>query len=463
MRYFLVPFLLFLFLSNRLFASVQYIKENQTDTLITIRSALQMAEQRYPLLQSKQLEAKAAAQNVNVIKYNKQPAIDAAYQAGVGTANNLTGMFYPGNILPVTGPPSLVNNYTPAVGTAASLLLNWQADVFKEKTAQVNVAEAELQFKKADYQQALFQHKISIISNYLDILFVKDIVSVNEFNIARTEANLQQSFILTKSGIKPGVDTALFLSELAKAKIDLLLAKQQLQIYQIKLASLLVSNNLPMPTDTAFIHQLPVQTISTDTVFSTNPLVQSFQSALNISLSKESALKKSYLPKLNIWGTTFARGSGFETDGTIKTFDGFAINKLNYGAGVQLVFPIMKYGEVKRQIAQQNLLSKSATAKIVETQLALTTQQRINNTMFANSLVIANEAQKQLAAANYAFNAMKIRYSNGLVNYTEVIQAQYNLLKAELDIKKYYWDAWKTLLLQAAVSGNENLFLNAIK
>jgi hypothetical protein len=44
-----------------------------------------------------------------------------------------------------------------------------------------------------------------------------------------------------------------------------------------------------------------------------------------------------------------------------------------------------------------------------------------------------------------------------------VIQAQYNLLKAELDIKKYYWDAWKTLLLQAAVSGNENLFLNAIK
>ncbi|MFX6023569.1 hypothetical protein ABTF26_21260, partial [Acinetobacter baumannii] len=81
---------------------------------------------------------------------------------------------------------------TPAVGTAASLLLNWQADVFKEKTAQVNVAEAELQFKKADYQQALFQHKISIISNYLDILFVKDIVSVNEFNIARTEANLQQ-------------------------------------------------------------------------------------------------------------------------------------------------------------------------------------------------------------------------------------------------------------------------------
>ncbi|MBA4198338.1 MAG: hypothetical protein C0459_12370 [Chitinophaga sp.] len=297
----------------------------------------------------------------------------------------------------------------------------------------------------------------------MDILFVKDIVSVNEFNIARTEANLQQSFILTKSGIKPGVDTALFLSELAKAKIDLLLAKQQLQIYQIKLASLLVSNNLPMPTDTAFIHQLPVQTISTDTVFSTNPLVQSFQSALNISLSKESALKKSYLPKLNIWGTTFARGSGFETDGTIKTFDGFAINKLNYGAGVQLVFPIMKYGEVKRQIAQQNLLSKSATAKIVETQLALTTQQRINNTMFANSLVIANEAQKQLAAANYAFNAMKIRYSNGLVNYTEVIQAQYNLLKAELDIKKYYWDAWKTLLLQAAVSGNENLFLNAIK
>jgi hypothetical protein len=37
------------------------------------------------------------------------------------------------------------------------------------------------------------------------------------------------------------------------------------------------------------------------------------------------------------------------------------------------------------------------------------------------------------------------------------------LLKAELDVKSAYWDAWKALLLQAAVKGDEQIFLNAIK
>jgi hypothetical protein len=36
-------------------------------------------------------------------------------------------------------------------------------------------------------------------------------------------------------------------------------------------------------------------------------------------------------------------------------------------------------------------------------------------------------------------------------------------LKAELDVKKAYWDAWKALLLEAAVNGNENIFLVQIK
>jgi outer membrane protein len=69
----------------------------------------------------------------------------------------------------------------------------------------------------------------------------------------------------------------------------------------------------------------------------------------------------------------------------------------------------------------------------------------------------------QLKSAQYAFKAMQIRYNTGLVNFSDLIQTQYNLLRAELDVKKAYWDAWKALLLEAAVNGNENIFLNEIK
>jgi len=58
---------------------------------------------------------------------------------------------------------------------------------------------------------------------------------------------------------------------------------------------------------------------------------------------------------------------------------------------------------------------------------------------------------------------MQTRYKTGLVNYADLIQAHYNLLNAELDNKKAHWEAWKALLYQAAVLGDENIFINAIQ
>ena len=434
-----------------------------SDTLIQMKGALQLAEQRYHLLKSGQYEAQAASGNIEVVKYSKLPTIDATYQAGFGTANNLTGIFYPNGILPMSGPPSISNNYSPATGSAASVLLNWQAATFGQRDAQINVAKAEANTKKTELNQTLFQHKINVISAYLDLLLAYDVVNIQQSNIGRNQANLKQSRALANSGIKPGVDTALFLSELSKAKIDLLNAKKQLQVYQLQLAQLIVTDALPVPQDSAFLQHLPITIVSSESSFANTPVIQMAQSQLDLSHSKELLLKKSYLPKLNIWGTGFARGSGFQSNGDIKTWDGLALNRFNYGAGAQLAFPIMKYGEVKKQLLQQNLISKAAEEKLEENKLILTTQQRIANTTFNNSIAIANETEQQLKSGQYAFKAMQIRYNTGLVNFSDLIQTQYNLLKAELDIKKSYWDAWKALLLQAAIKGDETIFLNAIQ
>ena len=82
---------------------------------------------------------------------------------------------------------------------------------------------------------------------------------------------------------------------------------------------------------------------------------------------------------------------------------------------------------------------------------------------FTSSLAVATETVQQLKSGQYAFNAMQIRYNTGLVGFADLIQAQYNLLKAELDLKLAHWDAWKALLLQAAIKGDEQIFLNEIR
>src|SRR5580765_2947310 len=135
------------------------IAQSPGDKLIQLKGAIQLAEQNYHLLKSKKLEASAAERNVDVVKHSRVPTIDASYQANISTANNLTGQFYPYGILPMTGPPSTSNNYSPATGSAASILLNWQAITFGQRNAQIDLAIAEAKTKTSGLQQEIFNVK----------------------------------------------------------------------------------------------------------------------------------------------------------------------------------------------------------------------------------------------------------------------------------------------------------------
>jgi outer membrane protein len=363
----------------------------------------------------------------------------------------------------MTGPPSSSNNYTAASGSAASVLLNWQALTFGERNAQINVSEAEANGKVREYQQTLFYHKLNVINAYLDLVLSKQSVAIHEHNLERANVNLKQGRALAISGIRPGVDTALFHSEVSKAKIDLLNVIKQLEINESILSRLIVVNSNPVPADTIFLNTLPVFNHTDDTSFVNNPTMQYEQSQVELNNSKEVLLRKNYLPKVNIWGTGFARGSGFGSDGQIKAWDGMGLSRYNYGAGVQLIFSIFKSGEVKRRLSQQSFLSKAAQEKAEESKSTLISQQQIADATYTSSLAIAQETGEQLNSAQYAFTAMQARYKTGLVNLSDLIQTQYNLLKAELDKEKSYWDVWKSLLLQAMVKGDENIILNAIR
>jgi outer membrane protein TolC len=433
------------------------------DTSIHLKDAVLIAEQRYHLLKSKQEEVNAAIKDIEVVKYSRVPSIDVSYQAGYGTANNLTGIFYPGYVLPMTGPPSVSNNYSGGTGSAASALLNWQASTFGQRNAAINVSIAAANSTQSELQQFIFEHKINVLSTYLDLLLAYDVVSVHQHNIERVQASLHQSRVLAATGIKPGVDTALFLSELSKAKIDWLSAKRLLQVNQLLLQQLIVTNALPVPADTAFLNNLPAPAAPADSSFSNAPVVKSIQNQLMLSQSKEEFLKRSFLPKLNVWASGFARGSAFQANGDIKTWDGMGLSRYNYGAGLQLSFPIMKYGEVRKLVQQQEFLSKATWERLEDRKLALSTQQNIAIVTYNNAMAIAAETGRQLQSGQYAFSAMQTRYNTGLVTFSDLVQAQYNLLKAELDVKKSYCEVWKALLLQAAIKGDETIFLNEIR
>ena len=116
---------------------------------LNITTALKIAEQNYPLLKAKKYEFEAASRNVDLSKNTILPSLDISYQANLATANNITGQFYPSEMIPMTGPVFTGNNYNPAFGSAASLLLNWEPFTFGSRTAKINSSKSAIKSSKS--------------------------------------------------------------------------------------------------------------------------------------------------------------------------------------------------------------------------------------------------------------------------------------------------------------------------
>ncbi len=456
MRYLTINCTLFVIFSHLAYGQ-------KSDSTVSLSHALITAEKEYPLLKSKDKEILAAEKSIDLSKNTLIPSLDISYQANLATYNNITGMINPSGIFPISGPPSDRNRYQPVFGSAAGLSLNWQAISFGQRDAQIDYAKAEVSQKLADKQQEVFKHLVHVASVYLDAALAKQLIRVSRENISRTTFALAQSKILTEKGLRPGVDTALFLSELSKGRIDLLEAEQVFEKQKILLSQLLAAPNPLDASDSIFFSRFPQGNISSVEGYSGHPLIKYPQTLAEYSKAKENLIKRSYLPKLNVWGTTYARGSGISHDGVVDATDGLGFSRFNYGIGLQITYPILKFADKNLQSQQQSLITESIRQKIEENMLILNKQDQLNQVAYANALKIAAETSTQLASAQYAHKAMQVRYNTGLANFSDVLQAQYNLLKAETTSKQSYWQVWKLLLGHAAAKGDINIFLNELK
>lgn len=426
----------------------------------TLRELLQLAETNYPLLRSKAWEVKAAQKGTSASKSTLIPSLDASYQMNYATYNNITGMAYPQFLVPISGPPSAGNNYSGIFGSATSLLLNWQPVTFGQRQSQVDVAKAGVQYAQADAKNEIFQHKIRVVNAYLDIITAIELEKVYQESLTRTAANLSVAKILVINGIKPGVDTALLKAEVSRAKVDLLNSRKFKEQAIITLSGLLATDNLPSFADTSYFIKVPSAYVASDTA--RNPLLSLYSSTIELSKARKKVLSKTTMPTLGLWGTAYARGSGIDNNGYMKSTDGLAFQRYNYGVGLQLSIPILQFAKVRSQVQQQDFLIRSNEEKLNEVALQVRKQNELADTTLSTALTVSRESPLFYESASFSYKALQSRYQSGLANFADLMQAQYALVKAAADNKTAYMAVWKALLYKAAVNGDLNLFLNQV-
>jgi outer membrane protein len=425
-----------------------------------LQEILKQAETNYPLLKAKGYEVQARKDQVAFAKSAALPTLDAAYQLNYATYNNITGMAMGQGFVPISGPPSTSNTYDAVFGSAGGLVLNWEPFTFGQRKSKINSAKAYQDYQQADQDQEIFQHQIRTANAYLDVVMTHELVKVYSKNLERADDNVRIVKSLTRSGLRPGTDTALFKAELSRAKIELLNYERLRETQQALLSELLGGSEGAYSIDSSFFKSLPV--IAADTASANHPLIRLSTSRMMINQYERTSLQRTLYPKLSFWGTAYARGSGIRYDGQVNSEDGLSFSRYNYGAGLVLSVPLLRFANVRHQVNAQESLIKSDEEKLNLVKLQLDKQNQVAAITLSNSLKIAQESPSFYRSSEFSYKTLLSRYNSGLVNYADLIQAHYTLIKSEADLKRAYLDAWKALLYKAAVQGDINIFLNQL-
>jgi outer membrane protein len=433
--------------------------------IISLRDAVLLVQNNLPQLQAYREQSIAASQNINLAKNTLVPEATVGYQANYATYNNITGMSYPGLMMPITGPPSANNNINFLPGTALAMLVKWEPVTFGQRNASIQKAGAQFQLANASYNQILFKQQYAALYTYLDAVYLQQLLISSQANISRIEITLNQSMILATDGLRPGIDTIQFQSTLAQAKVNYYSAEKA---YQLELEELTRLTGLQQPSSEIILSDTSIASIypslpDTANGFVSNPLLQYYQSKQKLSKASLKVIQTAWRPHLDVWGNIYGRGSGVEYDGAINKPDGWNLSRTNYGAGIQLSFPILQFSQINIQKKQYQSLLKADEAMVSQSKLDLQKQLESALINFRQDKQIAEQTKLQQQFAGYAYSGLALSYKSGLMDYTRLVQGQYDLLNADIAKANAYLQMWHALLDVAVAKGDINIFLQQLK
>lgn len=429
---------------------------------LSIKETMEKVQHNLPQLEAYRQQAEAAKENISLAKNSLVPDLTAGYQVNMATYNNITGMSYPGFLLPVSGPPSTTNDMNFIPGTALGALVKWNPFTFGQRNAAIEKAAAQYRQANAAYNDQLFQYQYAAVNLYLEAQYLKQILQISEATTERYRVSLEQSLILAKNGLKPGIDTAQFQSVIIQTEIEYL---QTEKTYLQKMEELTRLTGIAAPAANILLTDsiLKPSLIADDSaVFINHPYYKTIEAQKNTTAASLREIQHAWVPQLDIWGNLYARGSGVDAHGVVNKADGWGLSRTNAGIGLQLSFPVLQYSKVNLRKKQYNLLLRSDEARLAQARLDISKQIENAQLQYKQDTKIAAKTPVQLKIATDVYEGLKLSYEAGLIDYTRLYQSQFELTKAAVNNASAQLQLWRSLLSIAIAKGNLAIFTDQL-
>ncbi len=433
---------------------------------VTLKQLLNQVNKNAPVLitdsSAIQIRQAQAAETRN----NWLPNLKLNYQADIGTSNNVTGPYFGFGIIPSSSGGIHATNVTSALSANLGIAaFDWELYNFGSYGAQNKVAQSNIRVEQSNFAQSKYQLQAYTISGYLRLLSLQDYVTIQSRNIQRDKEILRSISSLTKSGVRPGVDTSIANAELSKARLTYIELNNQVKQLQLKLSAI---SGLPyqnIVADTTIELQLidlPVQQFATDTA--NHPLINYYQSVYQNSKEREGLVKKQYNPKILLEAAAWSRGSSIDPQGNYNSLSsGWGFDRNNYLVGLGISYNLFDLRRRHLKLSTQKTETDYARNKLEEEKNALAASASQANAEMETARLRLQEIPHQLKAANDGYRQKLSLYKSGLTDIIELNAALSILYRAETDYAQAKYDYNNALFGQAVTQNQVGTILNLLK
>jgi len=287
-----------------------------------------------------------------------------------------------------------------------------------------------------------------------------------EADVQRREVLARAAHTLADNQLRPGAEASRADAELAAARTRAIQARQAVIVSTTTLGRVLgIADGPSVTVSTARLLDAAAPDTPAAGAVPPHPLVQSEQAAVDLARARETVLAKTDRPRLYLQSSVSARGSGANPDRPFDGgVDGLGLERANWAAGVQVVFPnLFDFATLRGRRAAASALTRAEDARYEEAVLTVRSEQRTADAVVDAARAIAQNTPIQLAAARQSEAQARARYDAGLAGITEVAEAQNLLAGAEYQDAAARVEVWRALLARAVAQGSLAPFVDLLR
>jgi outer membrane protein len=423
---------------------------------ITFQDAVRYASNNYPAILAAQARVAAQESAVDLAHTSYLPRVDSSLQINRATRNNVAGLLLPGTTIPaISGPVSDGTSWSSIWGSAAGVLVSWEAFDFGQRGASVDLARALVVRASAGADVARLDVAVKTADAFLRLAAAEETVRAARANVERQQVFANAVGALVANQLRPGADDTRARAELAQATIQVIQAEQAEQIARATLAQWLGVRSTVVQIAGGPLLQAPPPEPSASPAVGSHPVAEAQMAAVESSVALQQVFGRSFAPRITTQTAYSLRGTGATANGTHPGgTSGLDFATPNWAVGFTATFPLFDWFSLRerKQIEAHNERAERATYDRVVQELSAQVEQA--QAEMGGARRVAENTPIQLQAARVLEQQARARYDAGLATIIEVADSQRLLLQAEVGDAVARLAVWRALLADAAAKGD---------